>query len=127
MEIGNKIILSSLKEKLQQFIKSFFSKTISFQLLYLHFFLLKHRYKDKITSFNFLHNLRNLFYKINENTIYSFISSICIIKLQDKPLIKYLLKFVDISTNYELEERVKKLEKEIIELKNICSELKNVY
>ena len=53
------------------------------------------------------------------NKVNFFMMNICINNLNNEMLIRDLLNYVDMTRNYELEERIKNLEKDVVELKNI--------
>jgi hypothetical protein len=120
-----KLELINLKEKLSTQLKLFCcnKKSIDFALFnsYLDTQKIKYQTNNDILQFlnNITNHLNNLISNINDESVNNFISLLYINELNNKHFIKELLKFVNTAKYYELEDRIEKLEKEIIEIKNI--------
>ena len=82
---------------------------------------LKVKYND-VNSIEFIERITNNLHKLSSSNKYKvndFMRNICINNLNNEMLIRDLLNYVDMTRIYELEERIEKLEKDVVELKNI--------
>ncbi len=118
MELSEEYHLLCLKNKLQTNLKYYlFGSNQSYHLLLRVLEILKIKYNTSV-SYNELEQLRQ--------NIHNYVFSKEVLRVEDwivnwnnKRLIHDLNKFVDISRNYELEEQIKDLQKQINEIKEI--------
>jgi len=118
MELSEEYHLLCLKNKLQTNLKYYLlGSNQSYHLLLRVLEILKIKYNTSV-SYNELEQLRQ--------NIHNYVFSKEVLRVEDwivnwnnKRLIHDLNKFVDISRNYELEEQIKDLQKQINEIKEI--------
>ena len=113
------------KGKLEHHLKKYLYDNISNTKYFENFINeLKLKYSDNIDFLDrFLQRLQELCFNKN---IDIFIRNLCIYNLNNENLIKELLNFVDMSRNYEFEQKIEELKKDILELKKDVLELNNI-
>lgn len=118
----NRFKILNLKQKLQYHFRIFSSgPDITNNIFYLFLTDLKVKYNDN-NSIEFIERITNNLHNLSSSNKYKvddFMRNICINNLNNEMLIRDLLNYVDMTRNYELEERIKNLEKDVVELKNI--------
>jgi len=121
--LDNRIKMLNLKQKLEHHFRLFSSTPeITNNNFYLFLSDLKVKYKNDINSIGFIeritNNLHNL-YSPSEYKVNDFMRNICINNLNSEMLIRDLLNYVDMTRNYDFEEKIENLQKDVVELKNI--------
>ena len=74
---------------------------------------------DRAFISRLLQELQQFEFNNYENKIVMSMRNICINNLNNEMLIRDLLNYVDMTRNYEFEEKIENLQKDVVELKNI--------
>lgn len=121
-EIVDRIKMLNLKQKLEHNFRLFSSTPeITNNNFYLFLSDLKVKYNNNINSLEFIerikNNLHNL-YSPSEYKVNNFMRNICINNLNNEMLIRDLLNYVDMTTNYNFEDYKQDLIKNIPNITN---------
>ena len=113
----------NLKQKLEYHFRLFsYTPEITNNNFYLFLSDLKVKYNNNINSIEFIERITNNLHNLsssNEYKVNDFMRNICINNLNNEMLIRDLLNYVDMTRNYEFEQKIENLQKDVVELKNI--------